>query len=68
MPEYVGVRKLTDCKRLFIITFLYHHCPLTLQAGDINRATEVISNMKALGIPASENIFNSLIVCHGKAG
>lgn len=38
------------------------------QAGDINRATEVISNMKALGIPASENVFNSLIICHGKAG
>ncbi|CAH4031371.1 unnamed protein product [Pieris brassicae] len=38
------------------------------EAGDINRATEVISNMKALEIPASENVFNSLIVCHGKAG
>ncbi|CAK1540253.1 unnamed protein product [Leptosia nina] len=38
------------------------------EGGDINRATEVISNMKALGIPASRDVFNSLIVCHGKAG
>ncbi|XP_048489346.1 leucine-rich PPR motif-containing protein, mitochondrial [Plutella xylostella] len=38
------------------------------EAGDINQATEVISNMKAQGLPATESIFNSLIVCQGKAG
>ncbi|CAH0695462.1 unnamed protein product [Spodoptera exigua] len=38
------------------------------EAGDLNQATEVISNMKAQGLPATESIFNSLIVCQGKAG
>ncbi|KAJ8735797.1 hypothetical protein PYW07_007417 [Mythimna separata] len=38
------------------------------EAGDINQATEVISNMKTQGLPANESIFNSLIICQGKAG
>ncbi|XP_068626542.1 leucine-rich PPR motif-containing protein, mitochondrial isoform X2 [Battus philenor] len=38
------------------------------QVGDINQATEVISNMKARGLPATEHIFCSLIVCQGKSG
>ncbi|XP_060804000.1 leucine-rich PPR motif-containing protein, mitochondrial [Amyelois transitella] len=38
------------------------------EAGDLNQATEVISNMKAQGLPATESIFNSLIICQGKAG
>ncbi|KAJ0182327.1 hypothetical protein K1T71_001696 [Dendrolimus kikuchii] len=38
------------------------------EAGDLNQATEVISNMKAQNLPATESIFNSLIVCQGKAG
>ncbi|XP_059051022.1 leucine-rich PPR motif-containing protein, mitochondrial-like [Achroia grisella] len=38
------------------------------EAGDINQATEVISNMKAQSLPATESIFNSLIICQGKAG
>ncbi|XP_032528915.2 leucine-rich PPR motif-containing protein, mitochondrial-like [Danaus plexippus] len=38
------------------------------EAGDINQCTEVISNMKAQGLPATENVFNSLIICHGKSG
>lgn len=37
------------------------------EAGDINQATEVIANMKTQGFPASEAIFNSLILCQGKA-
>ncbi|KAM3967869.1 leucine-rich PPR motif-containing protein, mitochondrial [Aphomia sociella] len=38
------------------------------EAGDINQATEVISNMKSQNLPATENIFHSLIICQGKAG
>lgn len=38
------------------------------EAGDLNQSTEVISNMKAQGLPATESIFNSLIICQGKAG
>ncbi|XP_052757762.1 leucine-rich PPR motif-containing protein, mitochondrial-like [Galleria mellonella] len=38
------------------------------EAGDLNQATEVISNMKAQNLPATESIFNSLIICQGKAG
>ncbi|XP_075976120.1 leucine-rich PPR motif-containing protein, mitochondrial-like [Anticarsia gemmatalis] len=38
------------------------------EAGDLNQATEVISNMKSQGLPANEDIFNSLIICQGKAG
>ncbi|XP_045768937.1 leucine-rich PPR motif-containing protein, mitochondrial [Maniola jurtina] len=38
------------------------------EAGDINQCTEVISNMKALGLPATESVFVSLIICQGKAG
>ncbi|XP_049882196.1 leucine-rich PPR motif-containing protein, mitochondrial-like [Pectinophora gossypiella] len=38
------------------------------EAGDLNQATEVISNMKSNGLPATESIFNSLIVCQGKSG
>ncbi|CAH0727544.1 unnamed protein product, partial [Brenthis ino] len=38
------------------------------EAGDINQCTEVISNMKAQGLPATESVFNSLIICQGKAG
>ncbi|CAB3256339.1 unnamed protein product [Arctia plantaginis] len=36
------------------------------EAGDLNQATEVISNMKSQGLPANEHIFNSLIICQGK--
>ncbi|XP_028159068.1 leucine-rich PPR motif-containing protein, mitochondrial-like isoform X1 [Ostrinia furnacalis] len=38
------------------------------EAGDLNQSTEVISNMKSQNLPANENIFNSLIICQGKAG
>ncbi|KAL0850878.1 hypothetical protein ABMA28_006787 [Loxostege sticticalis] len=38
------------------------------EAGDLNQCTEVISNMKSQNLPANENIFNSLIICQGKAG
>ncbi|CAK1602353.1 unnamed protein product [Parnassius mnemosyne] len=38
------------------------------EAGDLDQATEVISNMKSQELPATENIFNSLIVCQGKCG
>ncbi|CAG4977600.1 unnamed protein product [Parnassius apollo] len=38
------------------------------EAGDLDQATEVISNMKSQELPATENIFNSLIVCQGKSG
>ncbi|XP_026738894.1 leucine-rich PPR motif-containing protein, mitochondrial-like [Trichoplusia ni] len=38
------------------------------EAGDLNQATEVISNMKSQGLPATESVFNSLIICQGKAG
>ncbi|XP_041975636.1 leucine-rich PPR motif-containing protein, mitochondrial [Aricia agestis] len=38
------------------------------EAGDIDQATEVISNMKTQGIAATENVFNSLIIGQGKAG
>ncbi|XP_039757887.1 leucine-rich PPR motif-containing protein, mitochondrial-like [Pararge aegeria] len=38
------------------------------EAGDINQCTEVISNMKAQGLPATESVFVSLIICQGKAG
>ncbi|XP_004930031.2 leucine-rich PPR motif-containing protein, mitochondrial isoform X1 [Bombyx mori] len=38
------------------------------EAGDLNQATEVLSNMKAQNLPATENIFNSLIIGQGKAG
>ncbi|XP_052737382.1 leucine-rich PPR motif-containing protein, mitochondrial [Bicyclus anynana] len=38
------------------------------EAGDLNQCMEVISNMKAQGLPATENVFGSLIICQGKAG
>ncbi|XP_053615995.1 leucine-rich PPR motif-containing protein, mitochondrial-like [Plodia interpunctella] len=38
------------------------------EAGDLNQATEVISNMKAHGFPATESIFHSLIICQGRVG
>ncbi|CAG4954237.1 unnamed protein product [Colias eurytheme] len=38
------------------------------EVGNINQTTEVLSNMKTLGLSTNENIFNSLIICHGKAG
>ncbi|XP_045536900.1 leucine-rich PPR motif-containing protein, mitochondrial [Papilio machaon] len=38
------------------------------EVGDLNQATEVIANMKAAGLPATEEIFNSLIMCQGKSG
>nr|XP_026486597.1 leucine-rich PPR motif-containing protein, mitochondrial-like [Vanessa tameamea] len=38
------------------------------EAGDINQCTEVISNMKAQDLPATESVFNSLIICQGKMG
>ncbi|XP_072940263.1 leucine-rich PPR motif-containing protein, mitochondrial-like isoform X2 [Epargyreus clarus] len=38
------------------------------EVGDINQATEALSNMKALGFPATESVFNSLIICQAKSG
>ncbi|XP_063616303.1 leucine-rich PPR motif-containing protein, mitochondrial [Cydia splendana] len=37
------------------------------ETGDINQATEVLANMKNQGLPATESVFNSLILCQGKA-
>ncbi|XP_045459667.1 leucine-rich PPR motif-containing protein, mitochondrial-like [Melitaea cinxia] len=38
------------------------------EAGDKNQCTEVISNMKSQDLPATEYVFNSLIICEGKLG
>ncbi|KAJ2948053.1 hypothetical protein O0L34_g9850 [Tuta absoluta] len=38
------------------------------EAGDLDHAMEVVANIKSMNLPATESMFNSLIICQGKAG
>lgn len=36
--------------------------------GDVSQSTEIITEMKRLNYPISENVFNALVLGHGRAG
>ena len=38
------------------------------EVGDVSQATDVVSSMKDRGYPASELIFNNLVLGHARAG
>ena len=38
------------------------------ESGDIKQATEIVSMMKTKGFPASEPVFDALVLGHARAG